>query len=247
MAQLPLHSLPLPPVAARLTHALQSVPSHHPTFSSVLDANPSSLRRSIVYPSGHFAHVTPLPIEFPYKLPVKVNDEGEKELAVGVEEWLGAYEPTVKQDATGLYSNAQRSWPATLVGFSSACADEVLPHLATGDSVDVVQRDYPAGTGGKEDASLGSDEARESLVSLLSGREVRMDLEDEEDGLKPWSLRYGGRQFGQWASQVRCSFSTGVSRSVLHHSFKLTTSTPFARLQLGDGRAISLCAFLKLL
>ena len=221
MKQHSLHALPLAPYASRLTTALAPVPSASPSFATTLAQNPSALRRSTTFASGHFAHVTPLPIEFPYRLPVRVNDKGEREAAVGVEEWLAAYEPTVKDagpasdddgspaEEGAIYSNGQRSWPTTLLGFSQACLDEVLPHLDAGDARAVSQADYP--TGGVDELT-SANAGRDAILSLLGGREVRMDLDDDEAGLKPWSLRYGGRQFGSWASQ------------------------------LGDGRAISLCA-----
>lgn len=222
MKQHSLHTLPLAPYASRLTTALSPVPSASPSFATTLAQNPSSIRRSTTFASGHFANVTPLPIEFPYRLPVRINDKGEREAAVGVEEWLAAYEPTVKEPSAppsndgedgvpegAIYSNAQRSWPTTLLGFSQLCLDEVLPHLEAGDAAAVSRSDYP--TGGIEEHAT-ADDGRDAILGVLGGREVRMDLEDDEAGLKPWSLRYGGRQFGSWASQ------------------------------LGDGRAISLCA-----
>jgi hypothetical protein len=226
MKQHTLHTLPLAPYASRLTTALAPVPSASPSFATTLAHNPSALRRSTTFATGHFANVTPLPIEFPYRLPVRINDKGEREAAVGVEDWLAAYEPTVKEAAPAIahsssdddghdgpaegviYSNGQRSWPTTLLGFSQPCLDEVLPHLDAGDALAVSRGDYPAG-GIDELASAHA--GRDAILGLLGGREVRMDLDDDEAGLKPWSLRYGGRQFGSWASQ------------------------------LGDGRAISLC------
>lgn len=218
MSRQPLHSLPLAPPSARLTAALQPVPTSS-SFGALLDRNPSALRRSQVFPTGHFAHVTPLPVEFPYRLPVRLNDEGEREPAVNVEQWLSSFEPTVKQDRSSstspaveghVYSNAKRAWPTTLLALSQPCLDQVLPHLDPGDAAAVTARDLPEG-GADE---LEPDDARNALIGMLGGREVRMDLDDEEGGLKPWSLRYGGRQFGSWASQVRRPFvSLGGARS----------------------------------
>lgn len=221
-----LSSLPLPPPSQRiqslLTHTPPSNPSKASTFLQTLHHAPSTQRRSTTFASGHLTNLTPLPIAFPYRLPVKIGDDGERVAAVGVEEWLTALEPlhhhhphdqqqpsSQSTDSLSVYTSSARSWPTLLLAISPACLSETLPHLDVGDALDIVKTDLPAGSiaqDGEEPTHIhetgGDNAARDELIGVLGGREVLMNLDEGENGYKPWSLRYGGRQFGSWASQL---------------------------------------------
>lgn len=170
-------------------------------------------------PSG--LSVCPRPVS--YRLPVKLDDEGQPIPAMGVEEWLTTYEPLAQDPEAKpnpdallqVWSSGKRDWPAVLLSVSGRCRDECLPHLDLGDALELVKRPL-AEEEEKGDSTAGESEARNELVGVLAGREVLMHIGSgvpTKEEYKPWSLRYGGRQFGSWAGQ------------------------------LGDGRAISLRAY----
>jgi hypothetical protein len=206
-----ISSLPLPPPSQRLQSFLTPTPSNSSSFLSTLQSTPSTQRRSTTFSSGHFTNVTPLPIGFPYRLPSKLDDEGNRVASIGVEEWLSSQEPLdvlrgPKEEAElALYgSKTGRAFPTVLLALSPTCLDHVLPHLDAGDSLELVQKLLPSNLTEGEDSS---NEARDELVGVLGGREVIMTLDGDGEGrqgrgYKPWSLRYGGRQFGSWASQL---------------------------------------------
>lgn len=170
---------------------------------------PSMLRRSRgIRDGGAFTYTSPLPLEFPYDIQEPEEQQQEKRVgeevtatASTIEESLARYEVTpdvVAADDEGkgrafssVVRQSSRFPKATLLSFSTKCAEEWLPQLELG--------------------AEGSKE-REQLVEVLAGKTVlAREAEGEDIGFAPWSLCYGGHQFGSWASQ------------------------------LGDGRAISIC------
>ncbi|CED82154.1 Uncharacterized conserved protein (YdiU family) [Phaffia rhodozyma] len=201
-----ISQLPLPPVSQRIQTRLTACPSSQPSYHSILLNNPSTQRRTTTFQSGHLSYVTPLPISFPYRLPRVEGAEDKAYTTEDVEKWLTSREPLERssegKDGLGLYSNENRKWPVVLLGFSQKCLDEVVPHLDAGDAAHIVLADY------NKQVETGVEEkrnsAREELVGVLGGREVIMNLNetDTEESYHPWSLRYGGRQFGQWAGQL---------------------------------------------
>lgn len=171
---------------------------------------PSMLRRSrMIRGGGAFTFTSPLPLSFPYDIQ-EPGEEQEKQVgkevqakAETIEETLAKYEisldEAVADDGAGkgsAYSSKVRQstrFPkATLLSLSNKCLDEWLPQLEVG--------------------AEGSEE-RQQLVDVLAGRTVlaRSSGGKDDAGFAPWSLCYGGHQFGSWANQ------------------------------LGDGRAISIC------
>lgn len=159
---------------------------------------PSMLRRSRqIRGGGAFTYVSPLPLEFPYD----IQDGEKQEKKVGketqatagtIEEALAGFEisPDVvvardeKGKATVFSSQVRQSdrFPKpALLALSNKCLEEWLPQLEVG--------------------AEGSKE-REQLVEILAGRSVLARQPDGGPGFAPWSLCYGGHQFGSWASQL---------------------------------------------
>lgn len=88
-----------------------------------------------------------------------------------------------------------------LAGLSRTCIEDILPGLDVGDAWDYLK----AGKDAPGDASSTSVEARKraELTQFLAGHIVRMEPpKDDSKGFAPWSLCYGGHQFGSWAGQL---------------------------------------------
>ena len=116
---------------------------------------------------------------------------------------------------------------------SRKCLEDLLPNLDVGDALDGVT----------EGADLGDNktEIRQELTSFLAGHIVRVQKpnEDRKRGFAPWSLCYGGHQFGSWASQLgdgrAVSILTTPSSWPVYHDG--TYYPPVAEFQLkGAGR-----------
>ncbi|KAG7562936.1 hypothetical protein FFLO_01626 [Filobasidium floriforme] len=188
--------------------------------------------------AGHWARVTPLPLAFPYRLPRANKEAGEEQ--IGVEEWLKRYD-TYEDVEGGIVggegslrartSELRSAWRPELLGVSSKCLDESLPHLDVGNAL--------AYTGQSESRSSPPSEAQEQrqgeelaldnkgqeLLDVVSGRKVL-----RSEGYGPWSSRYAGHQFGQWAGQL----GDGRAISILE-----TTSPEGGRQEIqlkGSGR-----------
>jgi hypothetical protein len=136
-----------------------------------------------------------------------------------VEEWLKKYdtyedvEGEMVDGEGGLKSRTSKlrsAWRPELLGVSSKCLDESLPHLDVGNALAYTgQSEYQPSSQFQEQTQgeeLELDDKGKEILDVVSGRKV---LRSDEYG--PWSSRYAGHQFGQWAGQ------------------------------LGDGRAISIC------
>lgn len=155
--------------------------------------------------NAHFSYVTPLPIEFPFGVPPSVVQELEKAGTdkIDLETLLARYEPNVQHPvkyASGAdstltaYTSPLRSKvtsQAELFGLSRRCLEDCLPDLDVGDAFEVIKN---------QGTSSSSNEARKQLLDVLSGNVVAASL--GEKPFAPWSLCYGGHQFGSWASQL---------------------------------------------
>lgn len=170
-----------------------------------LDAMIQSLPLCLV--KGHFSFVTPLPVEFPFGVPDKLIKQleaaGQKD--IDVETLLAQYEPRLDQpvryegtEATGdtlsAYTSPLREQAlskAELFGLSQRCIDDCLPDLDVGDAFEVIKN---------KGAAQSHNVARQQLVDVLSGNVVA--AKTGEKPFAPWSLCYGGHQFGSWANQL---------------------------------------------
>lgn len=160
---------------------------------------------------GHFSYVTPLPIEFPFGVPDKMMKELQEagQDKVDLESLLAKYEPSLHhalsygEDAardgnTGnlqAYTSPLRSQElskAELFGLSQRCVSDCLPDLDLGDALEAIKN---------PNLMNSPNAARDQLFDVLSGRVVAASLQDEFK-FAPWSLCYGGHQFGSWASQL---------------------------------------------
>lgn len=215
---------PLFPTPASLLELAEYTPPAHldgpgpPQLREGDPVPPSMLRRSRqIRGGGAFTFTSPLPLEFPYDFsdPEDEGNAGDKPAGaerqakpVSIETQLAGYEVSRQHPVIGdadssgkatAFSSRRRlakSFPkAELLSLSTRCAKEWLPQLDTGDV-----------------AGTAEAATREKLIDVLSGKTVLAREADGHDkGFAPWSLCYGGHQFGSWAGQ------------------------------LGDGRAISLC------
>lgn len=193
-----LADLPLP--ARALQGSLEQIP---------LDGNsPRQQRRSQTFArTGFWARVTPLPLPFPFTYEALAGRAPEPTTQADADALFAAFdeydEDTSGKDALQLALKSSRrrreAFNPILLGISSSCLSEALPHL----DIDHQRLD---GYLASKDASKAPPEDIQDLVSVCGGRSV---LRSAQYG--PWSTRYAGHQFGQWAGQ------------------------------LGDGRAISIC------
>ena len=233
-SKLPLQCLPLPPVSHTLTRNLTPDPvtPDPATFhSSVLYTRPSVQRRTrLLDDAAHYSHVSPLPLEFPYRIEVDENSEDSDRSKV-IETWLSRKEAlnelNVGPSTLKAYSSDQRIKDYHLIGIAPRGLKDCFPALDVGDAFDHIGVPSLTPKSGetstiplKNGDTLAKDEAssditgpahtRQFLTDILGGHTVLFDP-SKETGYAPWSLRYSGHQFGSWAGQ------------------------------LGDGRAISIC------
>ena len=244
-ARYPIASLPLPPASKFLTSALTGEHIHPsvPKFQSeTLNVQPSLQRQArIVAPSAHFSYATPLPLPFPYRIPKTGVSSDYEALARSIEDWLKRLEPLVERplapsapDASLVSNSILRKFSSDfnesvqerhLLSLSSACINDCLPALDVGDAKDLVGTASLVASGDPPEPeslhkSSSGEAARQELIDVLSGHSVLMSQFPGTEGYNPeaptyapWSLCYSGHQFGTWAGQ------------------------------LGDGRAISICAY----
>jgi hypothetical protein len=121
------------------------------------------------------------------------------------------------------YTSEDRIQERELLGVAIRCVEDCFPHLDIGDSLDVIgellltAKVNPAestnGDEGRtqldpstENRSESAVSARQELIDILSGHTVLASYPDPPsermEGYAPWSLRYSGHQFGQWAGQL---------------------------------------------
>lgn len=219
--KVPIYSLPLPPSTHLLTHCLTPDPLVKSPFDflQVLKTNPSIQRRSraLAAPS-HFSFVSPLPIQFPYRIEPPNPPPPEEEKGAYIEKWLGeleAQEEEIPPSSTfRKYHSKNRDQDRVLLGLSETGLRDCLPHLDVGDAFLIIGTPSLSSLSDAEQikATDAEIDARKSLVDVLSGHSLLVAFDDQPEAkFAPWSLRYSGHQFGTWAGQ------------------------------LGDGRAISVC------
>ena len=230
--KIPISQLPLPPSSHIFTHNLTPEPiaKNATELFSLIQTGPSTLRKSRAsHESAHFSYLTPLPLQFPYRIAPPPMDITNEQRTTYIEKVLATQEPTFEAPsvvssvtyATELkkYNSLRREdMPRELLSVSSTCLRDYFPHMDVGDALEATGTPSLSGAVGQRDP--GSEETaaiRQELVSILSGDSVLMSIptseSTEEKGYAPWSLRYSGHQFGSWAGQ------------------------------LGDGRAISIRAY----
>ncbi|KAI0649278.1 hypothetical protein C8Q79DRAFT_903782 [Trametes meyenii] len=194
-------------------------------------ARPSLQRRArLLAPQAHFSYVAPAPLSFPFRVEYPEDADGEAQVAA-VERWLIEREalrevPTAaaRGDAEGegegesgrrlrKYVSEKRDEERVLFGLAETGLRDCVPHLDVGDAFDLLGT--PSLTGAATDgASTSSGEtaparedaiaARQELIDVLSGHALLMNGEGDNPQTQwaPWSLRYSGHQFGNWAGQL---------------------------------------------
>ena len=233
----PISALPLPPRSHILTQNLTPdplVPSAT-ELRSVIAQNPSVQRRArLVRPETHFSHLTPLPLQFPYRIQA-LQDEGVTDKAGVVEQWLSSYEaldarPLVPTEAEGVlkkYTSDKREIKRELIGLSDTGLRDCLPHLDVGDAFSLIGipalakvETEPNGRTNGIAVTNGDikNTSSQELVDVLSGHSVLMShAEDGGLAYAPWSLRYSGHQFGVWAGQLGDGRAISIRGCPLQH------------------------------
>jgi serine/tyrosine/threonine adenylyltransferase len=232
--KVPLASLPVVEASRRLTRCLTPDPvaKNPASFFKLLRETPSLQRRARLLDSAaHFSYVSPQPLPFPFRIEYPEEVEDKKEF---IEAWLSHREATEPTDRAmpleadnrseelilDKFTAEERIQERELLGVASQCVKDCLPQLDIGDALEYIGRpSLTAGTNSSVHSTANDSKddsqvkARQELLDVLSGHTVLASFptESSAEGYAPWSLRYSGHQFGQWAGQ------------------------------LGDGRAISLC------
>lgn len=248
LTKVPISKLPLPPPSHLLTHNLTPDPNE-PTPSAfihdVLQNRPSIQRRARLLPGeAHFAYVSPMPLEFPYEVP-PIPPTATDDKAAYIETWLKEHEATIPAETAlkrtdpspnGLskFVSQVRDQRRALIGLSRTCLRDCLPHLDVGDAFSVLGRPalVPSSSEDGEaarEALSPAERVRQELVDVLGGHAVLMSADAAADGkgYAPWSLRYSGHQFGNWAGQL------GDGRAI---SIREWHGMPCGRCVLTDGR-----------
>ncbi|KAI0342905.1 UPF0061-domain-containing protein [Trametopsis cervina] len=222
-SKLPLGSLPLPPATHTLTKNLTPDPlaTSPKEFNKLQHERPSLQRRArLVDRNAHFSYVAPCPLPFPFRI---APEEGEEvtDKSAFIEQWLSTREALAGEEGdiqrpSGLHSfyPAKRDESRELLALSDTCLQDCLPHLDVGDAFDILGTPRLSKAEEQNQETPRPDSAaRKELIDVLSGHATLMNIsEDANESWAPWSLRYSGHQFGNWAGQ------------------------------LGDGRAISILA-----
>jgi hypothetical protein len=122
-----------------------------------------------------------------------------------------------------------------LLGISQGTLNDSLPHLDIGDAVELCNSASKTTQG-------ETNEARDALIDVLSGRKVVQSQDDDGKTYGPWSTRYCGHQFGSWAGQLgdgrAISLLETESKEGGRQEIQLKGGgrTPFSRS--GDGLAV---------
>lgn len=225
---------PLTPASSSL-FSLSSYTPSGPGMDSSGALAPSTLRRTRqITGGGAFTFVSPLPAEFPYAIN---QPKGGKE-STTIEAYLASLEldPEMKVEAAkgegyGLTSEARvgEDFPkAKLLAISHKAAKAWLPQLDLGNA----------------DGTDEERKARDELISVLAGQTVYARLPDNsasdklaQTGFAPWSLCYGGHQFGQWAGQLGDGRAISILSTPTTPAVAAATGATSVELQLkGAGR-----------
>jgi serine/tyrosine/threonine adenylyltransferase len=217
-----ISSLPLPSPSHTLTKNLTADPTAKSPreFRQLQEEAPSSQRRArLLNKAAHFSYVAPNPLPFPYHITAEEGDETPRNELI--ERWLKAREALNEQEQVQRPNGLRLCYPAEreqtreLIGLSETGLRDCLPHLDVGDALDLLGTPRLAQETGTEEHAETDNPARRELIDVLSGHATLMNIdEDLKTSWAPWSLRYSGHQFGNWAGQ------------------------------LGDGRAISVCTYI---
>lgn len=230
LTRYPISALPLPPPSKLLIHNLTPDPTTPSVsaFKYALSNNPSIQRRArITAPESHFSHVSPFPLPFPYEIEPPENPDDAFDKEEYVEQWLAEREAlnedtAVERTEPDTDESLQKLYPASrhndmeLLGLSDTGLRDCLPHLDVGDAFEILGKPSLLGhddSQGKQAEDSKATATRQELIDVLGGHAMLISGDDADVPFAPWSLRYSGHQFGAWAGQ------------------------------LGDGRAISICAF----
>ena len=223
----PISALPLPPDHLLLTKNLTpDAELPNPSrFLEILKEKPSIQRRSrAVSAQSHFSFTSPLPVQFPYRLqqrdyPPPTDEERMNYIERKLVELEPLEEEPLAPAASGSlykkFASDNRDPERVLVGLSEAGLRDCLPGLDVGDAFSVIGKPSLVPSEDENGSAAATEEeiaARQELVDVLSGRSMLVPFDGNGNPVSgPWSLRYSGHQFGNWAGQ------------------------------LGDGRAISIC------
>ncbi|KAI6154837.1 hypothetical protein BKA82DRAFT_375752 [Pisolithus tinctorius] len=261
--KVPFSKLPLPPSSHLLTHNLTPdprTPDPVTFFSDVLARTPSIQRRArLLSPEAHFSYVNPMPLEFPYEIAPPDPPEVITNKAEYIEQWLSDHEAKIPAEASSAlsgnfhlhkYISKSRNYRRELIALSETCVNDCLPLLDCGDAIDTLKPTFVPSKLDIEKVSSSAEaqNACQELVDILGGHVSLMSPDGSDQlggkGCAPWSLRYSGHQFGDWAGQL----GDGRAISILvtpHPSDPDTTyevqlkgagRTPFSRS--ADGLAV---------
>ncbi|GAA5920266.1 hypothetical protein JCM1841_003007 [Sporobolomyces salmonicolor] len=177
---------------------------------------PSMLRRSRqIRQGGCFTYTSPLPLEFPYDLREPDDEPGSHpksakpstierqlakfEISPAKPVWDAARGPENGGNAPTAFTSDVREGPnfpkAKLLSLSTKLLEEWLPNLDIG----------------RADGTEEEQAVRQQFLDVLAGKTVLAREGDPKGkgkdavpgkGFAPWSLCYGGHQFGSWASQL---------------------------------------------
>lgn len=218
LARHPISALPLPPPSKLLIHNLTPDPiaPSVSAFKYTLSNNPSIQRRArITAPPSHFSHVSPFPLPFPYEIEPPEDPGPDFDKEEYVEQWLTAREaldeavdPTKSSDAD---EPLQKLYPASrhndmeLLCLSDTGLRDCLPHLDVGDAFEILGKPSLLGhvdSRGKQAEDSKAAATRQELIDVLGGHAMLISSDDADVPFAPWSLRYSGHQFGNWAGQL---------------------------------------------
>lgn len=215
--RVPISALPLPSPSHTLTKNLIPDPlTPSPAlFHNVRREKPSLQRRArLLDAEAHFSYVAPFPSAFPFRI---APPEGEEvtDKAVLIEKWLSAREalherperPVSEGSSLNKYyphESATGEQPVKLIGLSETCLRDCLQCLDVGDAFAELGTPSLLPSVQEEVAEVVQDNiARQELIDVLSGSAVLANEDvDPAKSWAPWSLRYGGHQFGVWAGQL---------------------------------------------
>lgn len=223
----PISALPLPPSAHIITHALTPDPvaPSVSAFKKLLAEKPSAQRRArLLAPDAHFSYVAPFPQPFPFEISPPEPPAVVEDKAAYVEQWLAAREAVHPRGAPSpsglrLHYPENREQPRELIGLAETGLRECLPALDVGDALSVLgtptlSHEFEDETTPQESAQADVD-ARTQLVDVLSGHAALMSDDGAEVPFAPWSIRYSGHQFGNWAGQLGDGRATSVRAYLL--------------------------------